>query len=120
MKNRLSKRELDIMEVLWGSDKPLSANDILTAIPDITMNTIQPNLKKLMKKGYIEVSGVGYTKNSITRQFSPLITQAAYISRYLNTKAFKDLALFFVNQTSSVEELDQLQSYIEQKRKEIQ
>lgn len=120
MKNRLSKRELDIMEVLWSSEKPLSANDILHAIPDITMNTIQPNLKKLMKKGYIEVSGVGYTKNSITRQFSPLITQATYISRYLDSKAFKDLALFFVDQTSSVEVLDHLQSYIEQKKEELQ
>ena len=62
MKERLSKRELDIMEVLWDANEPLSANDILNLIPDITMNTIQPNLKKLMKKGFIEVSGVGYTK----------------------------------------------------------
>ncbi len=119
MKERLSKRELDIMEVLWNADAPLSANDILNLIPDITMNTIQPNLKKLMKKGFIEVSGVGYTKNSITRQFVPLVSQSKYISKYLNQSALKDFAMMFVESSSSKEELQELRDLINEKRKEL-
>lgn len=119
MKDRLSKRELDIMESLWEANEPLSANDILKRIPDITMNTIQPNLKKLMKKGFIEVSGVGYTKNSITRQFVPLISQSKYISKYLNKNALLDFAMQFVDQTSDVDELTKLQELIDKKRKEL-
>lgn len=119
MKERLSKRELDIMEVLWDANEPLSANDILNLIPDITMNTIQPNLKKLMKKGFIEVSGVGYTKNSITRQFVPLVSQSKYISKYLNQSALKDFAMMFVESSSSKEELQELRDLIDEKRKEL-
>lgn len=119
MKDRLSKRELDIMESLWEAEQPLSANDILSRIPDITMNTIQPNLKKLMKKGFIEVSGVGYTKNSITRQFMPLISQSKYISKYLNKTTLLDFAMQFVDQTSDKEELEKLQDLIDKKRKEL-
>ena len=116
MKERLSKRELDIMEVLWDANEPLSANDILNLI---TMNTIQPNLKKLMKKGFIEVSGVGYTKNSITRQFVPLVSQSKYISKYLNQSALKDFAMMFVESSSSKEELQELRDLINEKRKEL-
>ncbi|WP_297236458.1 BlaI/MecI/CopY family transcriptional regulator [uncultured Faecalicoccus sp.] len=119
MKERLSKRESDIMETLWNSNEPLSANDILTLIPDITMNTIQPNLKKLMKKGFIKVTGVGYTKNSITRQFSPIISQATYLSAYLNDEALKDFALRFIEQSSDDKELKELRDLIDKRRKEL-
>ncbi|MFR2886389.1 MAG: BlaI/MecI/CopY family transcriptional regulator [Merdibacter sp.] len=73
---RLTKREADIMEIFWRSEKPLSSNDIHSLAPEISINTIQPNLRKLNEKGYIEVAGVGFTRNSITREYQPLITQA--------------------------------------------
>ena len=68
---RLTKREADIMEIFWRSDKPLSSNDIHSLAPEISINTIQPNLRKLNEKGYIEVAGVGFTRNSITREYQP-------------------------------------------------
>ena len=73
---RLTKRETDIMEIFWRSEKPLSSNDIHSLAPEISINTIQPNLRKLNERGYIEVAGVGFTRNSITREYQPLITQA--------------------------------------------
>ena len=55
---RLTKREADIMEIFWRSEKPLSSNDIHSLAPEISINTIQPNLRKLNEKGYIEVKVV--------------------------------------------------------------
>lgn len=52
---RLTKRETDIMEIFWRSEKPLSSNDIHSLAPEISINTIQPNLRKLNERGYIEV-----------------------------------------------------------------
>ena len=68
---RLTKRETDIMEIFWRSEKPLSSNDIHSLAPEISINTIQPNLRKLNERGYIEVAGVGFTRNSITREYQP-------------------------------------------------
>lgn len=43
---RLTKRETQIMNVLWSSDEPLSAHDILVLAPELSRNTIQIVLKK--------------------------------------------------------------------------
>ena len=43
----LTKRETDVMEIFWAHDEDLSARDIQQYLPDITVNSIQPVLKRL-------------------------------------------------------------------------
>ena len=51
---RLTKREKVIMEIFLRSEKPLSSNDIHSLAPEISINTIQPNLRKLNERGYLK------------------------------------------------------------------
>ena len=52
----LTKREQDIMNILWMADQPLTASQI--AKSELPINTVQTNLKKLMSKGLVEVDQV--------------------------------------------------------------
>lgn len=43
--NGLTKRESQIMNILWNSEQPRSAHEILLASPELSRNTIQIVLK---------------------------------------------------------------------------
>lgn len=117
MKNvGLTKRENQIMNVLWKSGKPMSAFDILMASPDLSRNTIQIVLKKLQATGFIEVAGVGYHKNALTRVFQPIISQSEYMEDNLSDSAAYDLAQSFVQSTNDSKALDALSKLIEERK----
>ncbi len=48
----LTKRERQIMNIFWNSDKPLSANDIAVQQQDLSKNTIQAVVRKLKTTTY--------------------------------------------------------------------
>ena len=117
MKNvGLTKRETQIMNVLWKSSKPMSAYDILMASPDLSRNTIQIVLKKLQATGFIEVAGVGYHKNALTRVFQPIISQSEYMEESLSDSAAYDLAKSFVQATKNVASLEELAQLIQERK----
>ncbi len=117
MKNvGLTKRETQIMNVLWKSSKPMSAYDILMAAPDLSRNTIQIVLKKLQATGFIEVAGVGYHKNALTRVFQPIISQSEYMEESLSDSAAYDLAKSFVQATKDIASLDELTQLIQERK----
>lgn len=115
--NRLTKRESDIMGIFWKYDQPLSSNDIHTYAPEISINTIQPNLKKLCKNGFIKVAGVGFTKNSITRQYTYVISQSEYIKHFLEENTSFQLASAFVKESNNQELIAELRKLIDEKLK---
>ncbi|WP_273235451.1 BlaI/MecI/CopY family transcriptional regulator [Ileibacterium valens] len=116
---RLTKRETQIMNVLWSSDEPLSAHDILVLAPELSRNTIQIVLKKLQTIGFIEVAGFGYNKNALTRTFRPIISQSQYIQSSLAEGTSYELAMNFIKQTDNPELLDQLAELIKEKKQEL-
>lgn len=116
----LTKRETQIMNVLWKSDEPLAAFDILEASPDLSRNTIQIVLKKLQTLGFIEVAGFGYHKNALTRTFKPIISQSEYMEDTLAASTALDIAKNFIKTTDDVAALDELDKMIQSKKKELQ
>lgn len=118
MKN-LTKKEEQIMEILWGSEKALSARDIQNQSKDLSIFTVQQVLQRLLKYEYVEVSDYGTSHNSITRLYSPLIDESEYISRSLSDNAVYDMALSFVDRNGSLEDLDSLSRLIDERVKEL-
>ena len=78
----LTKCELEIMDVLWSSDKPLSRADFLTNEGKKTWkdSSIHILLNGLLQKGAIEE--VGFVKRSKTygRTFLPTLTREQYFA----------------------------------------
>ena len=118
-KNRLTKRETQIMNVLWNSKEPLSAHDILVKAPELSRNTIQIVLKKLQTIGFIEVAGFGYNKNALTRTFRPVITQSEYVESSLADDTSYVLAMNFIRRTQNMKLLDQLETLIKERREDL-
>ena len=72
---KITNRELEIMQLLWHADHPLIASEIATLKPDLTINTVQAVLRNLLKYKYIEVADIVYSGTVLTRSYRPLITE---------------------------------------------
>ena len=118
MKN-LTKKEEQIMEILWGSEEALSARDIQNQSNDLSIFTVQQVLQRLLKYEYVEVSDYGTSHNSSTRLYSPLINESEYISRSLSENTVSGMALSFVDRNGSLEDLDTLSRLIDERVKEL-
>lgn len=116
---KLTKRENEIMEILWNNDKEMSATDIMNASNGISLNTIQQTLQKLLKMNYIYVSSIGMNKKALTRLYRPSIEEVDYISSFINESTYAKLASSFITQTKNDKILEELSQLIEEKRKSL-
>lgn len=87
----LTKRDLDVMNILWDSDAPKTAALIVKAKPELTMNTVQAVLRKLLKNNLIEVAEIVYSGTVLTRSYSPLISQEDFLIHKM-TSEYKSLS----------------------------
>lgn len=107
------------MDILWNNEVDLSANEICTLADDVSIYTIQQVLQRLLKMGYVEVSGIGYNKTSITRKYKPSFSQADYITKYVNKQTSYQLASNFIKSSNDISSLDELEELIKEKRKSL-
>lgn len=114
---KLTKRESEIMEILWDNNNTMSANDIMISSNNISLATIQQSLQKLLKMNYVYVSGIGKNKKAITRLYRPSISEADYISSFITQSTSLKIASNFIEQTEDDEILEELSKLIEKKRK---
>lgn len=75
---KLTSREVDIMNILWESPKPLIASEIADAKSDLTINTVQAVLRKLLKYQLIEVADIVYSGTVLSRSYRPTITSEEF------------------------------------------
>ena len=58
----LTKTQLNIMQILWDAAEPLTIADI-SSILGISTTSLSNMVNQLIKKGFIEISGVKRTDN---------------------------------------------------------
>lgn len=75
MTNHLKPKEHDILCIMLNSPKALTASEIVHAGDDLTMNTVQAVIRKLLKMNLVEVGEIVYSGNVLSRTFKP--TEAA-------------------------------------------
>ena len=76
---RLSNREYDIMQILWNSDRPLLASDILKADTGMNINTVQSTLRNLLARNLICVANIVTSGKVLARTYAPLVPADKYI-----------------------------------------
>lgn len=116
--NPLTKKEQEIMDILWNANESMSTYDIKMAAPHLVACTIQQTIPKLLKKDYIKVADFGYTKNSVTRKYVPIITQADYLKSLANEKSSLQFVTNYI-EDSNHEILSLLEKKIQEKLKEV-
>lgn len=116
----LTKKQNEVMSILWESKEPLSAQQIKSKNDDLNMNTVQQVLRALLKMGYIKVADIGYSHTVLTRLYSSIVSQSDYIQFLLGDKSPFEVTSSLINNNSSLKELDELRKLIDKKRKELE
>jgi BlaI family transcriptional regulator, penicillinase repressor len=79
MDSRISDAELEVMEVLWASKKPLTATDVADRIPTQrrwSLATVKTMLSRLSAKGALE-----YREEGRRYLYSAAIPRDSYVGR---------------------------------------
>lgn len=78
----LTKSEMEIMDVLWGSHKPLSRADLLERSEEKTWkdSSVHILLNGLLQKGAIQEAGLVKRSKTYGRVFSPTMTREEYFA----------------------------------------
>lgn len=116
---QLTKRESQIMTILWNHDQEMSANDIKLASDGLSIYTISQALQYLLSIGYVEVTGIGKNKKSIARLYSPCISESDYVSSFIKKETFEEIAVHYVQSSNDIDEITKLEHLIEKKKKEL-
>ena len=115
MKKKLSKRQLDVMKVLWNHSSPMVASDIVSG---------SPALKVLLKKNLIEVADIVYSGTVLSRSYRPLISRDEYFNTeykdIIGTSSTSSLIAAFIKEEQDASELERLEQIIQKRKKEIE
>jgi predicted transcriptional regulator len=124
VKKKLSKQQLEIMKILWNSDKPLVASDILKQHNELNINTVQASLRVLVKKEAIEVADIVYSGTVLSRCYRPLISKNEYFAETCRDIAGDDsrssLISSIINKETDLSELEELRKMIDKRKAEIE
>ena len=78
----LTRSEMEIMDVLWASEKPLSRSDLLSRSEEKSWkdSSVHILLNGLLNKGAIREAGVVKRSKTYGRTFTPTLTREEYFA----------------------------------------
>ena len=80
----LTKKENEIMKILWDSEKPLMSSEI-TVLANVAEKSCLPMINTLLKKGYLKVVGNLKMGKTVNRLYVASISLSEYTAMQLNT-----------------------------------
>ena len=123
---KLTKSELEIMNVLWKAERPLSRGDILSLSEDKTWkdNSIHILLNGMLKKEAIQEAGFARSGKVWGRLYAPAVTIQEYYAENLfaqaSTKEFPLLFSAMINSEGVTAELiDELEEILQKRKQEL-
>lgn len=127
MKNKLpkiSEKEKDIMLVFWCSNEPLTATAIAEKGEQLNINTVQVGLRNLLKKNYIEVADIVYSRTVLTRCYKPIVSAEQFAADQIQTIRLNSLNFTTLNfidhllKNDDSDILDELEDMIRKKKEQ--
>ena len=132
-KYELTNREKENLTILWNSDDPLVASDIVKYNEELTINTVQAILKKLLNKGFIQVDQIVYSGTVLCRSYAPTMNHSTfYVKKFIDffkkdTDPELNPGLFVAtlleeekDSDKLLDEINSLEKMLEQKKRHIQ
>ena len=91
----LTKSELEIMDVLWAADKPLSRSDFLERSEEKSWkdSSVHILLNGLLQKGAIQEAGLVKRIKTYGRVFTPTMTREEYFANTIFSYRHKPEAI---------------------------
>ncbi|MGN0498044.1 MAG: BlaI/MecI/CopY family transcriptional regulator [Acutalibacteraceae bacterium] len=124
----LTKSELEIMELLWQEEEPLTSAQIIEMSVDRTWKKSYVHLliNSLLDKGMIEVVGFIKTTKNYARTFKAKVSKEEYsVGRYTSMQSFKQsdipkMVSALIKKTEDPSLILQLEEMIDKKKAELQ
>ena len=76
----LTKKEHEIMKILWTSEKPMLISEIHSSVKNVAGNSVHPMINNLINKGYIKVMGNVRVVKTPSRLYAPAVTVDEYVA----------------------------------------
>ena len=119
----LTKSEMEIMDVLWASDVPLSRADLLARSEEKTWkdSSVHILLNGLLAKGAIKEAGVVKRSKTYGRTFAPTLTREVYFATTIFSHRHKPeiIGLFealLSREDITPEQLNRIAALVEERR----
>lgn len=120
----LTKRQEDVMNILWDAKEPIIASEIVKTGTDLNINTVQAALRSLINKNYIEVAEIVYSGTVLTRSYRAIVKREEVPNETANEirKALREEDVFarYIDEFDDSILLAKLETIIEAKRKELE
>lgn len=120
----LTKRQEDVMNILWDAKEPIIASEIVKTGTDLNINTVQAALRSLIKKNYIEVAEIVYSGTVLARSYRAIVKREEVPNETANEirKALREEDVFarYIDEFDDSVLLAKLETIIEAKRKELE
>jgi len=131
MKNEfiLTKNEIEIMEVLWSENRPLSGTEIIELSPTRSWNesSIFILTRSLLKKNAIEIDGFVRSQTNYGRAFVPTLSADEYAIMQINvSRKERNLSvtnlIFGIIDTEEIDSavIDELERLLKEKKRELE
>lgn len=122
-RSKLTRRQLEVMRVLWIADEPLTASEILKRDLELNINTVQSVVKTLLEKEFIKVADIVYSGTVLCRSYIPLMTEQ-YYKEMMDLQQFDLSALYRVIKTyiryeSDLEFLEWFEPLVKKRKEEL-
>lgn len=92
----------------------------MVSLCDFLDGVINTSVFKIDENGYIDVVGVGFTKNSVTREYKAVVSQAEYISVFLEDKTSCEIAKNYIKKISDIDKLKEIEEMIKERKLELE
>ena len=119
----LTKSEMEIMDVLWGAQKPLSRSDLLAHSEEKSWkdSSVHILLNGLLQKGAIREAGVVKRSKTYGRTFAPTWSREEYFATTIFSHRYKPeivglFAALLKREDISQEELTQIAALVAEKQ----
>ena len=119
----LTKSEMEIMDVLWGADVPLSRSDLLAHSQEKSWkdSSVHILLNGLLQKGAIREAGVVKRSKTYGRTFAPTLTREEYFATTIFSHRHKPeivglFAALLKREDISQDELTQIAALVSERR----
>ncbi|MEG0511395.1 MAG: BlaI/MecI/CopY family transcriptional regulator [Clostridia bacterium] len=126
MLNGLTCKEQEVLELLMKSEVSLTATEIVAQNSELNSNTVQAVLRKLLKRGFIEVNNIVYSGTVLCRSYQPTAQARAaelqeFTSHFQNLRRSMPVPQIFAglidaNDSDEQAIIDELEAMIAQKR----
>ncbi len=110
---KFTKKESQVMDILWCEGKPLTAREISDRISEMSVYSVQQVLSRLLEGNIIQVAGITHNRNAIARQYEPSMQEADYLASIANSR---ETCRRFA---ASLEELNELEARIRTRIREL-